>query len=105
MLDESDDDFGPQDILAQMSDDSDDDMPRTTQSTRWITADSQPALNVFLGTQGPTSAARVNNLESPLDYFLLIFTNDVLGKVVLETNRYAAQTSDAVCHFQAKTID
>jgi len=95
VLDESEDDFGPQDILAQMSDDSDDDVPRTTQSTGWITADRQPPVNVFLGTQGPTSAAHVNNLESPLDYFLLIFTDDVLGKVVLETNRYAAQTMAA----------
>ena len=95
LLDESEDDFGPQDILAQMSDDSDDDLPRTSQSTGWTTADRQPPVNVFLGTQGPTSATRVNNLESPLDYFLLIFTDDVLGKVVLETNRYAAQTMAA----------
>ena len=96
VLDESEDEFNPQDFPAQMSDVSDDDVnPSTTQSAGWTTADRQPAVNVFTGTQGPTAAAHVSNLESPLDYFLLFFTADVLRKLVLETNRYAAQAMAA----------
>ena len=44
-----------------------------------------------MGSQGPTNVVDVNNEESPLNYFRLIFTDELLEKVVEETNRYASQ--------------
>jgi len=50
---------------------------------------------LFLGSQGPAAAAQVNNIESPVEYFFLFFTTEVLAKVVLETNRYVGQFHSA----------
>ena len=58
----------------------------------WGPAGRQPAANAFLGRQGPSSACCPTDVESPLAYFLLFFTSEVFGKLVLETNRYAAQS-------------
>ena len=86
------DEFRLEDIESESSDESDNDVPSISQSRGWSAAQRTPAVNAFLGWQGPTAAAQqVSNAESPLHYFLLIFTSDVLGKVVMETNRYAAQ--------------
>ena len=79
------------DVQSELSEESDDDITSAGQSTGWRPAGRQPAVNAFLGWQGPTAAAHVSNTENPLDYFLLILTADVLGKVALETNRYAVQ--------------
>ena len=90
-LEESEDELSPQDIEAQSSDMSDDDVTSSSQTGVWRPAGRQPAADAFLGRRGPTAAAHVSNAESPLDYFLLFYPDNVLGKVVLETNRNAAQ--------------
>jgi len=71
--------------------DSDDDAPIRLQGV-WGPAGRQPAANAFLGRQGPSTACCPTDVESPLHYFLLIFNSEVFGKLVLETNRYAAQS-------------
>ena len=70
--------------------DSDDDAPIRLTGV-WGPAGRQPASNAFLGQQGPSSACCPTDVESPLDYFLLMFDREVFGKVVVETNRYADQ--------------
>ena len=75
----------------ESSDDDSTSQPPTGQQNVWLPATRQPPFNTFLGSQGPTNVVDVNNEESPLDYFRLIFTDELLEKVVEETNRYASQ--------------
>ena len=75
----------------ESSDDDSTSQPPTGQQNVWLPATKQPPFNTFLGSQGPTNVVDVNNEESPLDYFRLIFTDELLEKVVEETNRYASQ--------------
>jgi len=85
----------PQDVSSESSD-SDEDVMATAQPSRWRPATWQPVVNVFLDSQGPIVAAQVSNCEGPVEYFMLFFTADVLGKVVVvEKNRYVAQARAA----------
>jgi len=82
--------------------DSDDDAPIKLTGV-WGPAGRQPASNAFLGRQGPSSACSPTDVESPLDYFLLIFDHEVFGKVVIETNSYADQDLRANTPVSAST--
>ena len=53
-------------------------------------------MNSFVGDRGLTFLADVVDIENGLEYFQLIITDDILGIVPEETNRYADQ------FFQAK---
>ena len=61
------------------------------QNYIWTTASRQPQTNVFVGTQGPTSKVNVNDVNSPYNYFNLMFDETFLENIVTETNRYTSQ--------------
>ena len=57
----------------------------------WMPATRQAPIDDFLGKQDPSNAVDVDNKDSPLEYFNLIFTNELLDIIVEETSRYAMQ--------------
>jgi len=90
-FDLSEDELDGELSLSDLASGSDDDAP-TRLPGGWGPAGRQPVANAFLGRQGPSSACCPTDVESPLDYFLLFFTTEVIEKLALETNRYAAQS-------------
>nr|XP_009859952.1 piggyBac transposable element-derived protein 4-like [Ciona intestinalis] len=80
------------DISDSDSESSDDSLPPPPPPANvWKSSITQQSLNSFLGEHGLSSHACVSNDDSPLEYFRLIFTDELLTLVVEETNRYAAQ--------------
>jgi len=90
-VDESSEDESLEDEPSRLdsASDSDDDAPIRLTGV-WGPAGRQPASNAFLGRQGP-SACSPTDVESPLEYFLLMFDRELFGKVVVEANRNADQ--------------
>lgn len=75
---------------SQPSDSDDDEVP-ANQPRSWGPAGRRPAVNPFLARQGSPFTCCPSDVESRLAFFQLIFSADVLGKILLKTNRYAAQ--------------
>ena len=57
----------------------------------WTAAIRPPSTTSFCGNQGPTPQSAVTNINSPYDYFKLIFDDDLMNLLVEETNLYATQ--------------
>ena len=63
----------------------------STTNANWSAICRQIPTTIFQGAQGPTDQAIIDDIESPMDYFNLIFDNDLLDLIVNETNLYASQ--------------
>ena len=57
----------------------------------WSAATRQPMVNAFTGTQGPTNEVIANDLESPYEFFKVIFIDALMELTVEQTNLYASQ--------------
>ncbi|XP_043487956.1 piggyBac transposable element-derived protein 4 [Polistes fuscatus] len=62
-----------------------------TSSTWTLCEDYDEVLpNVqFIPGQNPTASRIISNLEQPIDFFQLFFTNELVKKIIRETNKYA----------------
>ncbi|KAI4476311.1 hypothetical protein M0802_014890 [Mischocyttarus mexicanus] len=64
--------------------------------------DEVPSNVQFIPGQNPTATRIVSYLKQPIDFFNLFFTNDLVKKIVCETNKYAKkkiEREDAICKF------
>ena len=69
-------------------------------SSQWFSDGWKPKDIPFTGQPGPT--ALVDDLgpdSKPVDFFEKFLTNELLERLVVETNRYAAQCIAKVCVF------
>lgn len=89
-FEEEDEDYD--DVFVEPESSEDEDEDEEDEPSVWVRGSTAPTRLTFAKTPGPKN---IGTPTTPLDYFKLFFTANIVTMIVTETNRYATQMGAA----------